>query len=271
MARLRALNHANQEVVTGKRVNILSESPVDGAALLRIDSELRGVDRFRSSIVTANTRLSVEDSVLDTVTELISQAERAADLTNTDEDDPLRESSKREIATIREQIIDMANSQVTGEYIFSGTATDQPAFLDDGTYVGDSSARQFQIAENTNIEVNHTGEELFAGAIQALDALASALETGDGETIQSAMADLHDARVEVQARHGEVGSRLRNLDLMDRQLGQRASHLLDQKQAIDEVDPAESVLKLQAAANALERAYAAVSRVISTNITDYLR
>jgi hypothetical protein len=50
------------------------------------------------------------------------------------------------------QALALGNPQVCNDYIFAGSETDTAPFLGDGTYVGDSNAREVEIQQGLSIE-----------------------------------------------------------------------------------------------------------------------
>ena len=268
---LRALHQAQQEMATGKRINRLSDQPLDASVIMKLDSQLRGLEIYRRADAAAQTRLSAEDAVLKTVDELLGQAKSLASGTASSSDDPLRKAAVEEVRTVRDQIVSLGNTVVSGEYIFGGRKTDTPPFQADGTYVGGDEPKVADLGEGLTVEVNHTGDKLFNRALAALDRLEQELESGTSESIRAAVEDLTEAQRNLREARGEVGSRMQHVAEAKELLTSRSQSLLDQKQELQEADPTESALKLTEAQAALERAYAAVAKVLSTNILQFMR
>ncbi len=270
-ANLDAMSQAQQEVATGRRITKISDQPNDASVVIKLDSQLRMLDRYRRAITSVNTRLSTEEAVLDAVSKLVAQAKDTARGLTGPSNDPLLDAAVDELRAIHNQVVSLGNTKVSGEYIFGGGKGATSPFLEDGTYVGGDTIRELEIGEGVRVPINHTGDDVLSGVLTSLDRLADELATGDPEAIRSVLSDLESAEAQLQSAQGDVAGRMRQAEEMDSYLIRKSESLLDHKQDLQDADPAESVLKLQEATAALERAYAAVAQVLSTNILQYLK
>jgi len=262
---------AEREAATGKRVTTVSDDPIGAAQLMRIDQGLRATEQYRRSSGAARTRLAVEDEVLTTLRDLVSQAKDLAIETSADSPtDPWRQAALDQVNLMIDQVIALGNTRVGDEYMFAGAETDAPPFLPDGTYVGDSNARQVEIQPGLLIDTNHTGDQLFGPAIQALQSLATELEFGTGASIQATVPSLAAAGIDLLASQAEVGLRQQELDWADRHLARQALTAQEQHDAIAVADPAESILRFMAAQTALEQAREVIARVMSMSLLDQM-
>ncbi len=265
------LARAQDEVATGRKVRTVSDNPVDAAQIMRLASQLRDMDQYRRNGTAATTRLNTEDLVLATVRKLLDQARGLAiNVTSDDPADPTRQDALAAIQQIRSQIIGLGNTQVGDEYIFGGGQTQSPPFFSNGTYAGDTNPRRVELNSGIVMDVNHTGDAIFSPAIAALDALAVELATGTAASIQATVPGIAAADAAALGAQAEVGIRLGQVKFTGEQLAQSAASLMEELARVRDADPAESSVKLLSAQSALERAYAAVGRVLSVNLLDYL-
>jgi flagellar hook-associated protein 3 FlgL len=268
---LEAVARAQRESASGRRIETVSDDPVDAAQIMRITARLRDVNQFQRNSSAANTRLSTEDAVLNTLNDLMSQAkEFAVSGAVDDASDPARQDALRQVNEILKQVISLGNTKVGDEYIFAGGRTDQPAFQADGSYAGDTTVRRAEIDEQMIVDTNHTGDQLFGPAIQSLQDLSQQLATGTAQSIRATQAGLDAARVGGVANQAEVGSRLREIQNIGTNLTTRTNVLSAQEDSIRNVDPTEAAAELVSSQNALERAYAVVGRVLQNTILNYL-
>lgn len=262
---------AQAEVATGKRVRTVSDDPTDAGRIMRMDQTLRATEQFRRNASTVQTRLAVEEEVSATLRDLLGQARELAIATTADSPtDPTRQTALEQVRSILDQVIALGNTKVGNEHIFAGGPTETPPFLADGTYVGDSNARQVEVQEGLLIDTNHTGDALFGSAIQALQDLATELEFGTGASIQATSPALSAADVGVVASQAEVGLRQQELDWVGRHLTRSTNTTLDLRDSIEQVDPAESIVRFMAAQSALEQAREVISRVMQSSILDHM-
>ncbi len=146
----------------------------------------------------------------------------------------------------------------------------QPPFRSDGTYVGDETVRQVEIDPGVLQETNHTGDEAIGEAIKALNALIGELEGGSQERITESLAGLTAAAQQGLIAQTEIGIRLGQLQDVQNQHARMSLNLKTRQSELSDADPSESLTRLMANQQALERAYAVIGRVASMSIIDYL-
>jgi len=271
-ARLESLARAQEQAATGKRIEAVSDEPIDASQIMRLDSHLRDIDQFRRNATAARTRMNTEDVVLTTARDLVQRAKEIAISGATQSpSDPIRLAALAEIQQIQSQLISLGNTKLGNEYIFGGGETSKPPFLGDGTYIGDAKVRMAEIDGGVMVETTHTGDELFGDLLQSVADLVNELQTGTQTAIQSMSAVLGASGDQLLAKQAELGGRLRGIEQNGQHLAQQTASFLDQRQSLAEVDPAQALLEVTSAQTALERAYAVIGKSLSTNLLDYLR
>jgi flagellar hook-associated protein 3 FlgL len=266
-----ALNRAQVDAATGRRVRTVSDDPIDASQIMRLNAQLRDIDQYLRNGATAKTRLSAEDAVLTSARDLMAQAKDAAFSGALDDPgDPLRAAALDQVQRLKDQIIALGNTKVGNEYIFAGALTDAPAFEADGTYAGDGTIRMAEIDAGLVVETNHTGDVLLGESLTALDDLIQELTSGDAASIRAAGSTLVAASDGLLAAQTDVGSRQGQIDDVETRIAEKVLKIEDRRTVLRDLDSAESVLRVVTAQTSLERAYAVVGRVLSTNIFQYL-
>jgi flagellar hook-associated protein 3 FlgL len=269
---LAALAQAQSQAVTGRRVQTVSDDPLDASQIMRIDGMLRDIQQFTRNGTSAETRLSTEDVVLTSARDLVAKARNLAlSAASAPAGDPVRQSAIDAIRGICDQLVSLGNTRVGDEYLFGGTLTTNAPFLSNGTYVGDAGVRKAEIDDGVLIDTADSGQALFSHAMGSLDNLETQLTSGTAADVQSAATDTSAAQDEMLAAQTAAGARRAAIRDTGTRLASRTSVLTDQRDGMRNVDQTEAVTRLLAAQNALEQAYAAVGRVMSVNIVDYLK
>jgi flagellar hook-associated protein 3 len=167
------LNKANQVVVTGKRINTLSDDPVGLSQVLKIKSNLSNLNQLQRNIDTGRTWLDAGETALDSVKGLISDAKiLSLAMSNDTVSASDRADAAGQIDGILDQILELANSRVNGQYIFSGTKTDiKPFEFDDPEnptevdYFGNENPFSIKIGKDATVEAGHTGDVFLESCI----------------------------------------------------------------------------------------------------------
>lgn len=270
--RAAALARAARQVTTGRKLNTVSDNPVDASQVMRMDSQLRDIEQYRRNGTFATTKLSTEDVALSSLIDVLQQAKKAAMAsTSPDPADEGRVAAASSVAQMREQVIALGNTRVGEEFLFGGDRSTTAPFLANGTYVGDTGTRRIQINDGVTVAVNHSGQPLFTDALAALDNLHLQLQSGTPTQIQAAIDDLEDATQLAMRNQAETGARLQDIKDTSARLATLSVSLADRRDGVVGVDPAEAIVQLQEEQNALERAYAVVGRVLQTSLVEYLR
>jgi flagellar hook-associated protein 3 FlgL len=266
------LARLTEQAATGRRIRTVSDDPGAATQIMRSEAEVRDFEQFRRNGIEASTRMGTEDVVLTSARDLLKQASGlAVGVAGREPTDPERQAMAAAVEQLRQELVAYGNTRVGNEYIFGGASSTVPPFQADGTYVGDSVVRQAEIDRGVFIPTNHGGDSVFSSALQGLADLAQELRTGTQASINTAMNDLQTAGNQIVLAQSETGTRLQQISATTNSLALRTANLLDQRDALRDVDPAEASVKVILAQSALERAYAAISKVMSTNLLDYLR
>jgi flagellar hook-associated protein 3 FlgL len=266
-----ALAKAQKEASTGRRVDTVSDDPLDAGHIMQMNAQLRDIDRYRRNGNWATARMATEDTVLTGVRTLLDKAVRiattAASLPATD---PARMEAATQIQQLREQVISLGNTKVGQEYLFAGGRSTNPAFLASGMFLGDGTIRQVEIDDGVRVDTADSGSVLVP-ALNALNRLGHELQTGTTTAVTAAVGDLIDSNTGVLRVQTALGSRMSEVSEQAARLLIRASKTAERRDTLRSIDSAEAAVNLTSAQTALQQAYATVVKVLSINIIDYLR
>lgn len=170
-----SMANANSEIVktqeqlsTGKRVITAADDPVAATQIQQLTDHLAVVDQYTKNISTAENNLSLEETTLKSVTNLVQRMkELAVQAGNTAS---LSESEYNALATEvdsrLDELIGLTNAQnANGDYIFSGYKSDSPAFVGDKVngyaYAGDEGSLRIKIDNNNFVQSSDSGKKIF--------------------------------------------------------------------------------------------------------------
>ena len=113
---------ANQRVATGKRINKPSDDPLGMQDTLTLRSSIAQIQQFGRNIDNNRLFLNTADASLDSVGLAITRAlELAQGALGATSGAQTRANVALEIQSILDQVIQEANTQVKGQFIFGGT------------------------------------------------------------------------------------------------------------------------------------------------------
>jgi len=150
-----------QEVITSmKKINRLSDDPVGASKVVDYESHLSKLGQYRENITYGNSWLSMTDSVLQDMQNLVTEAKNIAIAQSTETaTSETRQQAAVAVRNLYEQMINFANTKLGGSYIFGGSLTNSPSFNSDGTYNGNADDIMIEIMEGIKAKVNVAGSE----------------------------------------------------------------------------------------------------------------
>lgn len=260
----------NAQISSGSRLL----SPADDAVAYTRAKNLRGVlaatAQYQDNIGRLDERLSVAESALASMDTLLNRAkELALDQANPTYDANQRAVMAQEAQQLIDQLVVLGNTQVDGQYIFSGYATGTPAFDATGAYGGDSGVRSIEVGEGVQMAENLTGDQFLKGAGGGVDAfglltqLRDALLTNDVAGISATIDPLTTAIDQVTRARMTTGFRLTSLASQRDTLDEVTFQTRKLLSGAEDVDMTTAVSELVQQQNTLDVARGALARILN--------
>ncbi|MCD4716276.1 MAG: flagellar hook-associated protein FlgL [Desulfobacterales bacterium] len=266
------LNHANKVVSTGKRISDLSDDPVGLTQALNIKSALSNFEQLGRNITTGNSWLTASESAMSNVQNLISDAktlcvQMATATIGTEE----RASAAETVQNTLEEVISLANTQLNGLYIFSGSKTDTAPFSQDGTYNGDNNPFTIKIGRDSSVQVGSDGGAVFGTIFNTLSDLKDALGANDFDGIQTAMINLDTHFDHVSNKISDVGSKMLRMEIKENIFQDLKISNTERLSEIENADITEAIIDLQAKELVYQAALASSAKVMELSLVDYIK
>jgi flagellar hook-associated protein 3 FlgL len=194
------------KISTGREITEASEKPIEAVKLSALEQSLTQLKGFQRNTTTAQQRLSLGDTVLASVDNIMAQLRERAISANTDTVSASDLAAIRvDVAQSREALIDLANSRTSDDQaLFGGYATDIQPFTPDTNgriqYRGDGGQHTLAASETTRLPTSVNGAEVFmqvdtsdgvASIFDIVDSFEAALLT-DGSYASTLSADAGD-------------------------------------------------------------------------------
>ncbi|ANE56924.1 flagellar hook-associated protein FlgL [Methylomonas sp. DH-1] len=279
------LNETQLKLSSGKKYLNPAENAVAATSMLNFEQNIKENEQYQTNIGAARQRLGLEESNLANATDVLHRIReltvQALNDTNTQTN---RQQIAMEVDELNKQLLSIANTKnANGEYLFSGYASDRPAFTDtpDYAYQGDANQRQIAIGPNRLVTDGDPGEAVFgtiqlaplsAGSIdnvlQAVAQLSSDLKSNTPNKLS--LDDLDRALVRFDNVRAAAGARL---NALDDQENLNADYILDNKATasdIGDLDYAEALSKFNQQQIALQAAQHAFTKVQNLSLFNYI-
>ena len=266
------LKQANQVVSSGKRINKLSDDPAGLAQSLGIKSSLANVEQIGRNIDMGESWLANAEGALRHSQDLLIDAKvLCIEMASASKSPTDRQSAVTVVQNIREEIISLANTQISGRYIFSGTNTDTRPFEQDGTYNGNDIPFSIKTSNDRVVQIGGNGEAIFGDIFSTLDDLAVALQGDDIAGINTAMDRLDQHAEHVSTHVSDVGSKMNRMEVKKNILeGLTISNTKRLSQIVD-ADIVEAAMNLKSVEMAYQAALASSAKVMELSLVDFIK
>lgn len=263
------------QLVTGKRIDSVSDDPALGGTLL--DSQVQ-----REKLVQQNTNSTLVNNIaqggvdaLGNISDNIDLALKVADSAQSSGST----TSAKEIDNILNAVLASANEKYGDDYLFAGSASGSstaPFSYDStsGSYVynGSGEGRQIQVSDGVNVSpfTSDASNKAILSTLNSLLSLKSAIASGDETAISSATDTLETAKDSVTDASATLGNTQARLELINSRNSARYTNLDDADDSATKSDENEVTVKLLAAQNAYSAALQGSSMLLQKSILDYL-
>lgn len=263
------------QIYTGKKIRRPSEDPVIAMRGINYRTELTEIEQYKRNASGIWKWMDHADDALDKATNVMHRMEDLAIQASNDTlTEAERESIAKEVRQLRDQIVDIANTQVSGRYIFNGTDTDV-APVQDGQIVAGEGRNQevrVEIAKGITIPINLNPDDIFGEELfENIDSFINALENGYQADIDASIGNLNDSMTKIVQGRAELGARMNRLELIEDRLEHQAIIAEDIMKTNEGVDFEEAVTNLLTQEVIHRAALSAGSKIIQPSLVDFLR
>jgi len=200
---------------SGRKINTPSDDPGGTVQDLNYRTELSKIEQYRSNVAQAQNWTNSYDTILSDLVDLTNSAkDTAISMADGVYDENSRESAAQEVRSLFDQMIQLANNQLDGRYIFSGYRTKEEAIIvtpNGIVYNGDDGQMKFQIESAQKMMVNLSGADIFLNELEVLgsdadlnvqvtdDTLLSDLNGGEGIDLATGTFTIEDKNLNISA------------------------------------------------------------------------
>lgn len=274
------------QLATGMRLARPSQDPVGITRSLQARTDLSKLEKYKQNVSDAKAWLTQTETALMEINSIITRcyelAVDAANGTKTKED---REAISKEIAQLKEQLIEAANTTYSDRYVFGGYYTTDKPFGKDGTYYGDNNRIKYELAPENQMDVSITGKELMEiddsnTLYSVLDELYKLLslqedDSADQEQVKEQfdelIGNLQKGQEHILSLLAEVGGKTKRLELMEIRYDQDEINYKAIKSEVEDVDHEQVIMEFLMAEMVYRSSLSVGARIIQPTLVDFLR
>lgn len=271
---------AQQQVSSGKRLNVPSDDPRAAQRAINSQATIDALDAYKSVAESAGSRLSAIDSALSDVVEKITEARVALQSSlGSEANQAIRETAASTFEGVRDAIVADMNSTFGGTHLFSGTNAANNAYAKVSgawTYQGTDDEMTVTVGPNRDVTVTRDGQEIVKGTdavdlLTVLDGLASAARTGDRTTLLAGLDQLDRAFTRATHAQSQVGYDETSVDDSKARLQSLRLSAMARLSEDQDANMAEALTRMSRAQTTYQAALGAVGATSKLSLMDYLR
>lgn len=260
---------------TGKKVEVASDDPAAVRAIAQSRSQITMADRYSENIETVQDTMDSSDSYLGSAEDVMQRMKEIATASlNGSASAADRATYADEVATLKEQMLSIANAQVNGKFLFAGFRDDQPPFNGDPVvYGGTEDVKYVESGPAEHIQSNLLGSDLFMDPVDIFaefDTLVSALNSNDTATIETQLLSIEEGSDQLRSQRGLMGNNNSRLDDSLALIADSKLQLQETLSRYEDADLTEVLTNMTQAETALEAALAVSSRITDLSLLNYL-
>ena len=272
------VNAAQHQVSTGRKIDRVSDDPQAARRTMRAEALLRDIEANRTSLDQGEHLLSVAEATLTSAGDILQRVSEmtvqfASDTYNTDD----RAQAAEELVLIREQLMDLANAQDNGRYLFGGLGNAAPPFDATGAFIGDTGHLELPVGRGTRVDATLPGGTPFTAAAPAaptifgtLDALETALRADNGPAVAAVSDEVRTYQEQVRQAQQTIGHQYGRIEYVREALDQVELTAVGTLERDRDADLAEAILQLRQAEGGLQGALQVTARLDSLNLMNFL-
>jgi flagellar hook-associated protein 3 FlgL len=289
----RTMNDTQLQLATGRKINKPSDDPVGITYSLRYRAELSSNEQYQKNVDGALSLLEFNDTVMTQAGDVV---QRLRELTvqgaNGINPQSALDSINSEVKQLKEQLIDIANSQFNGKYIFNGQKYDQKPYdfaigtngLPDTTGAAivatDAGLVNYTVGESVQLPVNITGNEVFGGIdpvndkdniFRVMDRISSALASGVTTGLSSALSDLDTRYNSMLVVQANIGAKTNRIELIQNRLNDLEVNLTGLQSKTEDGDYAEMLMQSKIQENIYNASLSVGAKIIQQTLVDFIR
>ncbi len=274
------MSQIENQMSTGRSINKPSDDPVGVTYALRYRSELSSNGQYQDNVGSALSWLSFSDKMLDQAGTIMNRIKeltvQATSGTNTQSG---LDSINNEVVELKNQLINIGNSQINGKYIFNGQNYNKQPYQDAAlaaSALTDSGDVTYQLSAGIVSSVNVSGNGVFGKPGEAdnvfniLDKLSAALTGGKIEDARNLLSDIATRSDTVISERASIGAKVNRVELMEGRLNDLEVILTDLQSKTEDIDYEKVLIQSKINDNIYQASLAVGAKIITPTLVSFL-
>ena len=238
-------------------------------------TEISSIEQYERNIDRGKLWLTQTESAMTEGFQLLVKAQEVAisQATATANQDT-RSAMAKEIESIYDQMIQLANIKLGNSYLFSGHKISQAPFdLADpvGTYNGDAGVIRVATGQNATVKINLTGQDVFltTDIFTVLDDLRTALDNNLPDDIRNQLDGLSDSINHINTKIAEVGSRVNQMETSENIFANLKLNVKESLSKTEDLDILQAIMDLTSQQDIYQASLMATKEIMGMSLVKF--
>ncbi len=266
------MDKTQEQLSTGKKISRPSDDPVVAMKGMSYRTNLTEVEQFQRNLSEAYNWTESSDSALDEATNVMQRIrELTVQASNGTYEVSQMQAIGNEVTQLKEHLASIANTQVSGKYIFNGNDTaNAPVDLAVNQVSTNINEVKLELSKGIQVAVNVSPQNVFPSDLfNDISDLESALSSGSSVNDFLGKLDTHINNI--VSERADLGARSNRIELIDDRVSDQeviANRILSDNEDAD-MERVITDLKMQESVQ--RAALSAGARIIQPSLMDFLR
>lgn len=166
----REIASLQEQASTGAQINRVSDSPSTAYQILGLNCQQRSLENYIDNLSEMVSMLEVTSTIIERMRPLLAETKtRLTQITSGTYTEDGRQRVADGINDILEEMVSLANTKHTNQYLFGGSNTTSPPYIVERTdgkitrviYRGSSDSRSIEVAPGLESSALYVGDEIF--------------------------------------------------------------------------------------------------------------
>lgn len=271
------------QLSSGKKITRPSQDPVVAAMGISYRTDVSHVDQYQKNVTTATKWMDSSDNALTQVNDVLS---RVRELTNEASNDTYtsdqRMAAGKEVDQLTQQLVSIGNTQVGGQYIFSGSDSANPLLTQDSTSgavtINGTALSNPNMAVDVNdgirMTINVDPNQVFTQSLFSdLNALKDALNspTSTGPQIGNFLSTIDTHLNALTNAQADLGAKENRMTMVKNRLDSQKSIATQIMSNNEDADYATTIVDLNQQQNIYNASLSVGAKIIQTSLVDFLK
>jgi flagellar hook-associated protein 3 FlgL len=280
---LKQMQKYQNQLSTGKEISKPSDNPMLVARVMGLDNNIRTNEQYGRNIDDSLGWTDTADGAMNEMTAVVQRAREllvyGANGTLSDTD---RVALKDEVLMLKEQMVQLLNTNYDGRFIFGGQSTTEPPFSikNEGmSYDGDHGKISREIAQGVTVQIESDGSQITTaddadtkdfGVL--LDKVVTAMNDGNTDELSGNLLGDMDAHLDnvirFRSRMGAVYNRLEAAKGRNDAENLSMTELLSKS---EDIDLAEKMMEFSMMSTVYQASLSTGAKILQPSLLDYIR